>query len=289
MCCVMPPASPETTSVCRIASSSSVLPWSTWPMTVITGARGLRASRVLRGLDAELELLLGHEVDLDAEVGADDLDGVVGQRLLHRGHLAHLEQLLDQRRAWHAELVGELADRDAGEHLDPADRDLLLDRDVPTPRLALQLLLLRRGLLALLLLAPVLPLLGHPARPRTTGAATGTTHHRDRRRGHHGWGLPVRGSRRTTTGATLCRRAHRRAPADRRDRAGRRGHPAAAGAPGWGCGRAGACAAVAGWSACRCPPGAGLPSWRRTGVGPSPVTVGGAGRWEAGAAAPRRA
>src|SRR4028118_2412127 len=43
MCCVMPPASPATTSVSRIASSSDVLPWSTWPMIVTTGGRSPRA------------------------------------------------------------------------------------------------------------------------------------------------------------------------------------------------------------------------------------------------------
>ncbi len=40
MCCVMPPNSPATTSVSRIASRSLVFPWSTWPMTVTTGGRG---------------------------------------------------------------------------------------------------------------------------------------------------------------------------------------------------------------------------------------------------------
>ena len=40
MCWVMPPASPATTFAWRIASSSDVLPWSTWPITVTTGARG---------------------------------------------------------------------------------------------------------------------------------------------------------------------------------------------------------------------------------------------------------
>ncbi len=44
MCCVMPPASPETTFVSRIASSRLVLPWSTWPMIVTTGARAMRSS-----------------------------------------------------------------------------------------------------------------------------------------------------------------------------------------------------------------------------------------------------
>ncbi len=38
----MPPASPAATSVERMASSSEVLPWSTWPMMVTTGARGCR-------------------------------------------------------------------------------------------------------------------------------------------------------------------------------------------------------------------------------------------------------
>ena len=41
MCWVMPPASPAATSVERMESSSEVLPWSTWPMTVTTGARGV--------------------------------------------------------------------------------------------------------------------------------------------------------------------------------------------------------------------------------------------------------
>ena len=44
MCWVMPPASPATTLVWRMASSSEVLPWSTWPMMVTTGARGSRFS-----------------------------------------------------------------------------------------------------------------------------------------------------------------------------------------------------------------------------------------------------
>ena len=46
MCWVMPPASPAATSVSRIASSSEVLPWSTWPMIVTTGARGSSCSSV---------------------------------------------------------------------------------------------------------------------------------------------------------------------------------------------------------------------------------------------------
>ena len=44
MCWVMPPASPETTLVLRMASRSEVLPWSTWPMMVTTGGRGSMVS-----------------------------------------------------------------------------------------------------------------------------------------------------------------------------------------------------------------------------------------------------
>ena len=44
MACVMPPASPAATPVWRMASRSDVLPWSTWPMTVTTGGRGLRSA-----------------------------------------------------------------------------------------------------------------------------------------------------------------------------------------------------------------------------------------------------
>ena len=44
MCWVMPPASPSVTLVWRITSRIEVLPWSTWPMTTTTGARGTRFS-----------------------------------------------------------------------------------------------------------------------------------------------------------------------------------------------------------------------------------------------------
>ena len=44
MCCVIPPASVSTTAVSRIASSSVVLPWSTWPMIVTTGGRSCKLS-----------------------------------------------------------------------------------------------------------------------------------------------------------------------------------------------------------------------------------------------------
>src|SRR2546427_664024 len=44
ICCVIPPNSRAATSVCRIASSRDVFPWSTCPMIVTTGGRGTAAS-----------------------------------------------------------------------------------------------------------------------------------------------------------------------------------------------------------------------------------------------------
>jgi hypothetical protein len=44
MCWVIPPASVSTTALSRMASSSVVLPWSTWPMIVTTGGLALRSS-----------------------------------------------------------------------------------------------------------------------------------------------------------------------------------------------------------------------------------------------------
>mmetsp|Transcript_7867 Transcript_7867/g.16418 ORF Transcript_7867/g.16418 Transcript_7867/m.16418 type:complete len:251 (-) Transcript_7867:564-1316(-) len=44
ICWVIPPASPAVTRVSRMESRRLVLPWSTWPMMVTTGARGTRES-----------------------------------------------------------------------------------------------------------------------------------------------------------------------------------------------------------------------------------------------------
>ena len=133
MCWVMPPASPAATSVSRIASSSDVLPWSTWPMIVTTGGRALE---VLVGV---LELRLGvdlvgrvDDLDLLVELVGEDLDRVVGQRLGERGHLAQLHQLLDDLGDRHAEVLGDVLDRRAG--VDP-DRVGLEDADVLRRRL----------------------------------------------------------------------------------------------------------------------------------------------------------
>ena len=83
MCWVMPPASPATTLAWRIWSSSLVLPWSTWPMTVMTGGRGSASLVVVvvEVVDAErllqLDLLLlarVDEADLRADLGGEQLD-----------------------------------------------------------------------------------------------------------------------------------------------------------------------------------------------------------------------
>ena len=103
MCCVMPPASVSTTAVSRIASSSVVLPWSTWPMIVTTGGRGVRSASASSN---DLGLVLVGRVldrDLALDLGRDQLDLVVGQRLRRRPHLAEAHQGLDDLRHRHAE------------------------------------------------------------------------------------------------------------------------------------------------------------------------------------------
>ena len=103
MCWVIPPASPATTFEERIRSSRSVLPWSTWPMMVTTGGRGRRSSSSLfldvfevLGLELGLLLLAGiDQADLGADLGREQLDHVVAQRLGGRHHLALEEEEAD--------------------------------------------------------------------------------------------------------------------------------------------------------------------------------------------------
>ena len=91
MCWVMPPASPAATSVSRIASSSEVLPWSTWPMIVTTGGRSTRSASVVLLGDGLLGLLVGggDDLDLAVELVGDRLDRLVGKGLGERRHLPH--------------------------------------------------------------------------------------------------------------------------------------------------------------------------------------------------------
>ena len=118
MCWVMPPASPAVTSALRMASSSEVLPWSTWPMTVTTGGRltSLDSSTAIsRDVLLHLEALLLHRV---AEVGGQQRRRVGVDELVDGGHGAARHQLADQ--------VGGLDAHGLGER---RHRDRLLDAD----------------------------------------------------------------------------------------------------------------------------------------------------------------
>ena len=112
MCCVMPPASPAATSVSRMASSRLVLPWSTWPMTVMTDGRGLRSAGVVDGLGLELGLFVGgvRDLDLAVEVAGEHLDGLVAQRLRDGDHLAVAHEGLDDLGRGDAEQLRDVLD-----------------------------------------------------------------------------------------------------------------------------------------------------------------------------------
>ena len=97
MCWVMPPASPAATSVSRIASSRLVLPWSTCPMTVMTGARGSRSagSSTATSSASASSSAACDDLDLAREVVGEDRDGLVGERLRDGDHLAVPHERLD--------------------------------------------------------------------------------------------------------------------------------------------------------------------------------------------------
>ena len=114
MCCVIPPASVSTTAVSRIASSSVVLPWSTWPMIVTTGGRASSdSSRVVVRLRLGLLVAGVLDRDLALELGRDQLDLVVGERLRRGLHLAEAHQHLDDLRHRDPERLREVAHGDA--------------------------------------------------------------------------------------------------------------------------------------------------------------------------------
>ena len=97
MCCVMPPASPATTLALRMRSSREVLPWSTWPMTTTTGARGTSSSSRIDVivnkalLDRDDDLVL----HLAAKLHGDQRGGIVIDHIGHGRHHAELDELLD--------------------------------------------------------------------------------------------------------------------------------------------------------------------------------------------------
>ena len=120
MCCVMPPASPATTFASRIASSSEVLPWSTWPITVTTGGRGASARRAfaLAGRREELGLLEADVLDLEAVALRHPRGDLEVDRLVDRHHRAEAHELALELRRLRAELARELrhADRALDAH-----------------------------------------------------------------------------------------------------------------------------------------------------------------------------
>ena len=109
-----------------------VLPWSTWPMTVITGGRALEVFGAVVGSLVELALLVGRVRDLDGalEVVGEDGDRLVGQRLRDGRHLTVAHHRLDDLGGGDAEQLRDVLDAGARGHLD----DLAFDRRRPAPR-----------------------------------------------------------------------------------------------------------------------------------------------------------
>src|SRR6059058_4391168 len=98
MCCVIPPASVSTTAVSRIASRRVVLPWSTWPMMVTTGGRSSRSSS------------WSSKLSVGRELGHDQLDLVVAERLRDRHLLPEAHHEEHDLRRLDAERLGQVAD-----------------------------------------------------------------------------------------------------------------------------------------------------------------------------------
>ena len=113
MCWVMPPASPATTLALRMASSSEVLPWSTWPMMVTTGGRGDKVLLAVGDVEQPfLDVGLSHAPDGMAEFGRDQLGRVGVDHVAGLHDLALLHEVLDHvdRALRHA--AGEVLDGD---------------------------------------------------------------------------------------------------------------------------------------------------------------------------------
>ena len=118
MCWVIPPASPATTLAWRILSSTVVLPWSTWPMIVMTGGARLLVLLVVavveQRLETDLLLLAGlDEHDVGAELEGEQLHLLVGEVHRRRDHLAVVEQEADDVGGRAVQLGAELLGRHA--------------------------------------------------------------------------------------------------------------------------------------------------------------------------------
>ena len=95
MCWVMPPSSLSTTLDDRSASSRVVLPWSTWPMMVTTGAprAGALVGAVEVALLLQLDLLLeADQHGLDAQLAGDLLRQLDVEHVVDGGHHAAVEE-----------------------------------------------------------------------------------------------------------------------------------------------------------------------------------------------------
>ena len=105
----------------RMRSSSRVLPWSTWPMTVTTGGRGRRSSS--RSSSSSSKYLAWSSASCSspgstrriwrADLGGEQLDHVVAQRLGGGDHLALEEEEPDDVTGRAVQLGAELARRRA--------------------------------------------------------------------------------------------------------------------------------------------------------------------------------
>ena len=122
MCWVMPPCSPPTTLVLRIVSSSVVLPWSTWPMTVTTGGRGRSdaSSSSYSGTGAWPAAVAPRRQSsrVGLELLCDEIERLWRYRKGGGNHLAHLEQRLDHIARLDPDPLGEQGGRHLGWHLD---------------------------------------------------------------------------------------------------------------------------------------------------------------------------
>ena len=187
MCWVMPPVSP----VDDRRSCGSV---EQRRLAVVDVAQDRddrrRALEVLGGVLRDvLDLFLGAlDRDLALQLAPDQLDGLVGERLRDRDHLARGEHHLDDLGGRHAELVGELLDRDAGRERDRA-RSAAAGRPsvALAARIAAALLLLARAAGGLRVDHDAAALAGRDAALRTRDGCRRHPARGDRRRVDRRW------------------------------------------------------------------------------------------------------